>query len=81
MSTKYAYKVLDRFDPIYYRQWASTVRDAFAERDWSDYLEPTDESKDPETSTTDVMESFRAKVFLSQSIPLDSRAQSIDRGM
>src|SRR5579859_7101348 len=74
MSTKYAYKVLDRFDPVYYRQWASTVRDAFAERDWSDYLEPTDESKDPETSTTDVTESFRAKAFLSQSIPLEHKA-------
>jgi hypothetical protein len=33
MSTKYAYKVLDTFDSVYYRQWASTVRDAFAERD------------------------------------------------
>src|SRR5277367_4378883 len=82
MSTKYAYKVLNTFDPVYYRQWASTVRDAFAERGWSHYLVPpksTDTSKDSETSTsspstTDVTEPFRAKAFLSQSIPLEHKA-------
>jgi hypothetical protein len=74
-STKYAYKVLNTFDPVYYRQWASTVRDAFAERDWTHYLEPpTSESKDPETSTHDATEPFRAKAFLSQSIPLEHKA-------
>jgi hypothetical protein len=75
MSTKYAYKVLDRFDPTYYRQWASTVRDAFAERNWSNYLEPPGNTpKDPEASEADDTEPFRAKAFLSQSIPLEHKA-------
>src|SRR5579859_2493733 len=75
MSTKYAYKVLDRFDPIYYHQWASTVRDAFAEHDWLKYLEtPGNKPKDPEASELDDTEPFRAKTFLSQSISLEHKA-------
>jgi hypothetical protein len=78
-SNKYAYKVLDTFDPVYYRQWASTARDAFAERNWMKYLQPPTagvESRDPETSTSssDKMEPFRAKAFLSQSIPREHKA-------
>src|SRR5204863_4376404 len=39
MSTsRFAYKELPKFEPKYYRQWARVVRDAFAERDWNDYL-------------------------------------------
>ena len=37
-STKYAIKALREFEPNYYRQWASQVKNAFAEREWDDYL-------------------------------------------
>jgi len=78
-STKFAYKELPKFTPPFYRQWASVVKDAFAERDWNDYL-ITPESRqtitDPSTSKTDESTPFiadpsisaRAKAFLSQSI-------------
>jgi hypothetical protein len=81
-SIKYAYKTLPTFAPAYYRQWASVVRDAFAEREWSNYLVPPQlavvTSTDDGTTTTtappftpDGTTSARAKAFLSQSIPME----------
>jgi hypothetical protein len=76
-STKFAYKELPKFTPAFYRQWASVVKDAFAERDWNDYLiTPVSVQTDPSSSketeptpfTADPSISARAKAFLSQSI-------------
>jgi hypothetical protein len=76
-STKFAFKELPKFTPPYYRQWASVVKDAFAERDWNDYLvTPESKQSDPGSSKTaeptpfvaDPSISARAKAFLSQSI-------------
>jgi len=75
-STKFAYKELPKFTPPFYRQWASVVKDAFAERDWNDYLVTPAPTADPSTSkaaetarfTPDPSISARAKAFLSQSI-------------
>jgi len=77
--TKYAIKTLKEFDPKFYRQWASQVKNAFAER-WNNYLvapalSPPSEDIDtsdlakqpefvPEPHTTAL-----AKAFLTQSIP------------
>jgi hypothetical protein len=80
MSTRFAYKELPKFEPKYYRQWARVVGDAFAERDWNDYLitpSPviaTSTGTDGITTTTstsfnpDATITVRAKAFLSQSI-------------
>jgi hypothetical protein len=82
-SSRFAYKELPKFEPRYYRQWASIVKDAFAERDWNNYLvtpAPTitpaviaqdDTTITPSTTTPfrpDPSISARAKAFLSQSI-------------
>ena len=79
MSTsRFAYKELPKFEPRFYRQWARVVNDAFAERDWNDYLVtpapiavPSTEAGQSTTSTgfiPDASTSARAKAFLSQSI-------------
>src|SRR5579859_1902391 len=79
MSTsRFAYKELPKFEPRYYRQWARVVKDAFAERDWNDYLitpapvaVPSSEVGQPTTYiifTPDASISARAKAFLSQLI-------------
>src|SRR5579859_7396693 len=75
MSTsRFAYKELPKFEPRYYRQWARVVKDAFAERDWNDYLitpapvaVPSSEAGQS-TFTPDASTTARAKAFLSQSI-------------
>src|SRR5438046_1943169 len=79
MSTsRFAYKELPKFEPRYYRQWARVVKDAFAERDWNDYLitpapitVPSTEAGQSATITAfspDASITARAKAFLSQSI-------------
>src|SRR5271169_1501453 len=79
MSTsRFAYKELPKFQPKYYRQWACVVKDAFAERDWNDYLitpapvtVPSTEAGQSVTVSTffpDASITARAKAFLSQSI-------------
>jgi hypothetical protein len=83
MSTKYAYKELNKFDHLYYRPWSDTVKDAFAERDWTDYLitpapvvTPAVLNQDGTiatpgftvTFTPDASISARAKAFLTQSL-------------
>jgi len=83
-SQKYAIKALREFEPIYYRQWASQVKNAFAEREWDDYLvTPPPELPTPSSSTSqdaggelepipfkpDSHINALAKAFLSQSIP------------
>src|SRR5271170_8487639 len=81
MSTsRFAYKELPKFEPKYYRQWARVVGDAFAERDWNDYLITpapviaTSTGTDGTTTTTstsfnpDATITVRTKAFLSQSI-------------
>jgi len=70
-STKFAYKELPQFEPKYYRYWANIVKDAFAERDWMNYLLPPP----PDSSfTPDPTVSARAKAFLSQSVQYSHRA-------
>src|SRR5579862_1351506 len=78
MSTKYAYKELPKFEPQYIRYWLSIVKDAFAERDWMNYLIPAPITAAPaadagavaplESFTPDPATSARAKAFISQSI-------------
>ena len=75
MSSKYAYKQLPTFSLIYYRQWASDVKDAFAERDWINYLEPPTDSTDSK-ETEFVPEPHivaQAKALMSQSIPYEHK--------
>ena len=81
-STKYAYKELPKFEPMYYRYWANAVKDALAERDWMNYLIPpafvppstavTPASDASSTTSTvftpDPITSARVKAFLTQSI-------------
>jgi len=78
-NTKFAFKQLPKFDPVHYRAWASDVRDAFAERDWNDYLQ-SPPSTDPEsmpasTPTTELKPhiTVQAKAFISQSIPYEHK--------
>lgn len=79
MSTsRFAYKEPPKFEPKFYRQWASVVKDAFSERDWNNYLvmpapvvTPSSEAgKEPVTTPfiPDASITARAKAFLSQSI-------------
>src|SRR5213075_836286 len=77
-NTKFAFKQLPKFDPVHYRAWASDVRDAFAEREWNDYLSPL--SNDPESTpaSTPMAElkphiTVQAKAFISQSIPYEHK--------
>jgi gag-polypeptide of LTR copia-type len=37
-SSKFAYKAIPQFNPIYYRAWAADAHDTFAERKWLHYL-------------------------------------------
>lgn len=37
-TSRYAYRELPKFDPGNYHPWANSVKDAFAERDWMNYL-------------------------------------------
>src|SRR5271154_4613087 len=67
-SSKYAFKQCPRFEPTYYLGWASEVRDAFAERDWTEYLIPT-EGFVPNPQIV-----ARAKAFLSQAISYEHKA-------
>src|SRR5213075_2615852 len=72
-TTSYSYKHLPEFEPAYYRAWASTVIDAFAEREWTNYLIPPPISTTEDTTPAfvpDPVITARAKAFLSQSIPL-----------
>jgi len=68
-TTKFAYKVLPPFNPTFYRSWASDVNDAFAERDWTNYLE----SSVPETDLNPQIV-IKAKAFLNQSISYEYKA-------
>jgi len=80
-SIKYAIKTLKEFDPNFYRQWASQVKDAFAKRKWNDYLVTPAPALSPpsETDTWDLGKqpefipdphtTALAKAFLTQSIP------------
>jgi hypothetical protein len=83
MSTKYAYKELNKFDHLYYRPWSDTVKDVFAERDWTDYLitpapvvTPAVLNQDRTIATPGFTVTFtpdpsiraRAKAFLTQSL-------------
>jgi hypothetical protein len=80
-NVKYAYKHLPTFNPVHYRAWASDVRDAFAEREWDDYLilppinlnsndNATPESTPPELKPNIIVQ---AKAFISQSIPYEHK--------
>jgi gag-polypeptide of LTR copia-type len=80
MSTKFAYKSIPQFDPIYYRAWSTDVENAFAERKWSDYLHPP---STPESATAaesskapalDPQIIVQANAFLQQSIPYEHKA-------
>ena len=79
--TKCAIKTLKEFDPKFYRQWASQVKDAFTEREWNDYLvvpapalsppsemDALDLGEQPEF-VPDPHTTALAKAFLTQSIP------------
>ena len=90
-STKFAYKQLPKFEPTYYRQWARTVKDAFGERQWLGYLDPslitkTDASPTTQTPrelespvfTPDPLIAASAKAFLTQSIEFKYQT-AIDR--
>src|SRR5436309_11158357 len=37
-TMKFAFKSIPGFNPTFYRAWASDVQDAFAEREWINYL-------------------------------------------
>jgi Reverse transcriptase (RNA-dependent DNA polymerase)/gag-polypeptide of LTR copia-type len=72
-STKYSYKKIPPFDPTFYRAWASDVQDAFAEREWSDYLfTPTNEKA--LALKLDPLIVIQAKAFLNQSISYEHKA-------
>ena len=69
ISNKYAFKQCPRFDPVYYRGWAAEVRDAFAERNWTEYLLPQNQDFTPDPRIL-----VQAKAFLSQAISYEHKA-------
>ena len=69
-TTKFAFKSIPGFNPTFYRAWASDVQDAFAEREWINYLIPPSDRQfelDPRILV-------QSKAFLSQSIPYEHKA-------
>jgi hypothetical protein len=46
MSNTYLYKKLPTFNPDYYHSWASDVQSTFAERNWTAFLDVTDDTID-----------------------------------
>lgn len=72
---KYAFKYIPTFNPNYFRRWASNVHDAFAERNWLEYLQyppPNEEQFKPNNGTL-----IQAKILISKSIP-DEHSASLD---
>jgi len=61
------YKRCPQFDPEYYYGWATEVQAAFAERNWVQYLDPTQET---ETKTITPEGTIKAFGFLYAGIPL-----------
>ena len=89
-TTKFSYKSIPQFNPVFYRGWATDVVDAFAERNWSPYLVTPDAEASVEVKTSDEGETststttrpseldprivIQAKAFLNQSIPYEYKA-------
>jgi len=59
------------FNPDFYHSWASDVESAFAEREWSDYLDITKTQTDPKDKAIIV----QAHAFLNQSIPYEHKTR------
>src|SRR2546423_1612278 len=89
-SSKFAYKAIPQFNPIYYRAWAADAYDAFAECKWLHYLlAPTVKGESDTSETTPPTEqqeqstspatfnpeiAIQAKPFLNQSISYEHKA-------
>ena len=71
---KLTYKILPLFDPIYYRKWATEVKDAFIEREWNHYLFPTMKDETGKDIPHDPRVETAAKAFINQSIPYQHKA-------
>ena len=87
MSKTYSYKKLPTFNPDYYHSWASDVQSAFAERNWTAFLDITNDTVDDpkaeaeaetETSasrTEHATSLIQAFAFINQCIPYEHKTR------
>jgi hypothetical protein len=89
MSKTYSYKKLPTFNPDYYHSWASDVKSAFAERNWTPFLDVTNDTVDDpkakakakaetETSasrTEHATSRVQSFAFLNQCIPYEHKTR------
>jgi hypothetical protein len=79
MSKVYSYKKLPTFNPDYYHSWASDVQSAFAERNWTKYLDIANDAIIDDDDKTKVTEHattlIQAYAFLNQCIPYEHKTR------